>query len=316
MAAGAIQEGVPVFPSTLLKDTKFTNVTGGQKLRIDKQAGDVVVFTSGEGSRSTLLEPDITFTGGLVQMVDTLLVPPARLEPTARDSYQDLRAFLGALYAADLVPEFANSPNVTIFAPRNAAFQLLSGTLSGLTDDELKRVLSYHLVPDLLVVSTDLKNGTNLTSAATDAAGSAIDIHVTSAGNNRYIDSAQLLVPDILVANGVVHMIDNVLNPDAAAVKPNPDIGTQPPVFPLTGATATGSRVAVPFTTDLPCTQDCPVTTSASNNATEEATATSTSSLRSSSSRCGGAGLPRCTGLVGAAAGAIGMGVLGMAAVI
>lgn len=314
MAAGAIEEGVPVFPSTLLKDTKFTNVTGGQKLRIDKQAGDVVVFTSGEGSRSTLMEPDITFTGGLVQMVDTLLVPPARLEPTARDYYQDLRAFLGALYAADLVPEFANTPNVTIFAPRNAAFQLLAGTLSALSDDALKRVLAYHLVPGQLVVSTDLKNGTNLTSAASDAAGTPIDVHVVAAGNNRYIDSAQLLVPDILVANGVVHMIDNVLNPDAAAVKPNPDIGTQPPVFALTGATATGSRVAVPFTTDLPCTQDCPVTTSAaSGNATGEATATATSSLRSSSSHGGGgASLPRCTGLVGA----LGMGVLGVAAVM
>jgi len=271
-------------------------------------------------ARSTLLDQDLAFTGGLVQVVDTLLVPPSRLEPTCRDAYSDLKAFLGALYTAGLVETFAETPNVTIFAPRNAAFQLLAGTLSGLARDDLARVLSYHVIPGRLVGSPDLSNGTRLTTLAKDAAGSSLDVLITQTGNNRYVDSAQLVQPDILVANGVVHMIDNVLNPDAAAARPNPSLGTQAPVFPVSGASSTGSRVAVPFTTALPCTSDCPITTTASANSTSEATSTTssrtTTTAGSASSRGAGGMLtpPRCTGLAGA--GMVGMGMLAMAAVV
>ncbi|KAJ9155328.1 Fasciclin-domain-containing protein [Pleurostoma richardsiae] len=320
IATASVPEGSPLFAASLLKDPAWTNVTGGQRVIINSQPGDTVVFTTGEGARSTLLDQDLAFTGGLVQVVDTLLVPPSRLEPTCRDAYSDLKAFLGALYTAGLVETFAETPNVTIFAPRNAAFQLLAGTLSGLARDDLARVLSYHVIPGRLVGSPDLSNGTRLTTLAKDAAGSSLDVLITQTGNNRYVDSAQLVQPDILVANGVVHMIDNVLNPDAAAARPNPSLGTQAPVFPVSGASSTGSRVAVPFTTALPCTSDCPVTTTASANSTSEATSTTssrtTTTAGSASSRGAGGMLtpPRCTGLAGA--GMVGMGMLAMAAVV
>ncbi|KAK3939747.1 Fasciclin-domain-containing protein [Diplogelasinospora grovesii] len=309
VATGAVLEGPSTFASTLLTDTAWTNVTGGQKMIINKQPGDLVVFTSGEGSRSTVLQADISFTGGLLQVVDTLMVPPARLEPTARDAYRDLTSFLGALYAAGLVEEFAETPNVTIFAPRNAAFQRVAGTLEGLSRDELAQVMRYHMVPGAYLPSASLANGTNLTTAA--AGGTPL--HILRAGNNLYIDSAQMVQPDILVANGVVHMIDNVLNPAASAATPDPAIGTQAPVFPAAsgGASGTGTAAPVPFTTALPCTADCPVTTAANGTAATGAafTATGTGSVRTTASRGLGAAGPRCTGM---AAAAVGVGVAGM----
>jgi transforming growth factor-beta-induced protein len=310
VSTNAIPEGPTTFASSLLTDPAYTNVTGGQKVLINKQPGDVVVFTSGAGSRATLVDGDIAFKGGLIQVIDTLMVPPSRLEPTMRVAYKDLTAFLAALYAADLVPSFADSTNVTIFAPRNSAFQLLAGTLTNLTKEALARVLNYHIVPGQVLLSPQLTNGTNLTTAATDAAGNpGVKAHVLRAGNNAYVDRSQIIQPDILIANGVVHMVDGVLNPDAPGVQPDPAVGTQPPVFQQTGATSTGSRVETPFITALPCTVSCPVPTTAAANITGAATgstSSSSTSVRSTSSKGGAAA--RQTGLV-AVAGLLGVGI-------
>jgi len=313
VSTDAIPEGPTTFASTLLTDAAYTNVTGGQKVLINKQPGDVVVFTSGAGSRATLVDGDIAFNGGLIQIVDTLMVPPERLEPTTRVAYKDLTAFLAALYAADLVPTFADAANVTVFAPRNSAFQLLAGTLTNLSTEALARVLRYHIVPGQVLLSPQLTNGTNLTTACADAAGKPVLARVLRAGNNAYVDRSQIIQPDILIANGVIHMVDGVLNPDAPGVLPDPAVGTQPPVFPQTGATSTGSRVATPFVTALPCTVSCPVPTT-SVNVTEQVTSTGSSASRSSSSSSvrtttsSQGAAARQTGLV-AVAGLLGVGI-------
>lgn len=321
VATAAIPEGPPTIGSTFLTDPAYSNVTGGAKVLIDKQPGDVVVFTSGAGSRATLVDGDITFDGGLIQVIDTLMVPPERMEPTMRVAYPDLTAFLAALYAADQVPFFADSANVTIFAPYNAAFQQVAGTLTNLSQAALARVLDYHIVPNQVLFSTDLTNGTNLATAATTPGTSqAVLAHVLRAGNNAYVDRAQIIQPDILIANGVMHMVDGVLNPDDPAARPNPTAaGAQAPVFPLSGATSTGASVATPFVTALPCTADCPVSTSAAvgggRNGTEAASAagssatgaaSGTGAVGATSSSEGGAA--RQTGLV-AVAGLVGIGL-------
>jgi len=207
LVAGNMTEGPPVFKSTLLADKAFTNVTGGQNVVVYRQAGDTVVFASGAGTRSTLLEADALFRGGSVQMVDTLMVPPARLETTARDTYnRDLSAFLGALYAAGIAGEVADAADVTIFAPRNAAFQKLAGALEALGPEELRAVLRYHVVPGKVLASTALANDTELVSSLGPEKGA---VKITRAGNNVFVNAAQVVQPDILIANGVVHVIDN-----------------------------------------------------------------------------------------------------------
>ncbi|KAH8886397.1 Fasciclin-domain-containing protein [Thozetella sp. PMI_491] len=315
VATGAIMEGPSYFYPTFLTDPLYTNVTGGQNMIVNKQGGDIVVFTSGLGSRSTLVEADITFSGGLIQMVDSLMVPPARLEPTARDAYKDLTAFLAALYATDLVDYFANTPNVTIFAPRNAAFQLVSGALEALSKEDLAAVMRYHILPGVVIPSPKFQNGTNFTAGTLASS----KIHITRSGNNMYVDRAQLLQPDILIANGVVHIIDGVLNPNAATATPDISVGTQAPVFTLTGDTSVGTEQPVPFTSYLPCTTDCPPPPG--SNSTEApahgpATTTSGGAKSSTSSGAAAAG-PRCTGMpmvagMGAGLLGLGLGVAGM----
>lgn len=54
--AAQLVPGTPVFIQTLLTSPAYTNVTGGQYVMNVKQAGNVVVFVSGQGSRSTLTQ--------------------------------------------------------------------------------------------------------------------------------------------------------------------------------------------------------------------------------------------------------------------
>jgi transforming growth factor-beta-induced protein len=54
--ASKLNPGTPVPIPTLLTSSEYTNMTGGQVVQNVQQAGDVVVFVSGKGSRSTLIQ--------------------------------------------------------------------------------------------------------------------------------------------------------------------------------------------------------------------------------------------------------------------
>lgn len=54
--AAQLVPGTPEFIPTLLTSPIYTNVTSGQRVENVKQAGDVVVFVSGDGARSTLTQ--------------------------------------------------------------------------------------------------------------------------------------------------------------------------------------------------------------------------------------------------------------------
>lgn len=98
-----------------------------------------------------------------------------------------------------------------------------------------------------------------------------------------------------------------MLNPEAEAVTPDPDVGTQPPVFPV-------SEAPNVFTSDLPCTTDCPTTaTPTPGEASSTATSSSDEEDLATSSSEDAAGLSRPTpAFAGAALGMLGLGA-GMA---
>jgi transforming growth factor-beta-induced protein len=276
--------GTPTFIPTLLTSHEWNNVTGGQRVENVKQAGDVVVFVSGQGSRSTLVQADLAFTGGVVQVIDSLLIPPSNI--TATTTAFNLTSFQGALYAANKLPLDSTIQNVTFFAPWNEAFQALGPAISSMTSEEIAQVMDYHLLPQV-IYSTSLTNGTQYLTAQGE------NITILHSGNNVYINSAQLLQSDILIANGVIHVIDNVLNPQGPNAQPNPDIASQAPAY------ASASSVNnLPFTSAIPCTTACPVTTHASTSTGgvgAKTTHTSTS-VSTSKSKGLGAAVARETG--------------------
>ncbi|KAJ4857264.1 fasciclin domain-containing protein [Trichoderma breve] len=303
VATAGLDTGPTYVRTTLLKSPKYTNVTFGQNVLIAKQPGDTVVFTTSMGTRCTLQEGDIGFQGGLVQVVDNLLIPPSRIENTTEAF--NVPNFLGSLYASKLMPKVSDEQNITVFAPVDSAFASVGGSLKHLDAKALARVMGYHIVPNQVLVSSSLTNNTRLETLAKNAAGTAPEsLVIRQSGNNKYVNSAQIVQPDILLANGIMHLISNVLNPDADAAIPNPTAVTQAPVFPV-------STARNPFTSDLPCTVSCPVTTTAADTTTEAAeTSTSTSIFTTKSKAAAGAMATANIRAAGAALGLLGAGMM------
>lgn len=117
-----------------------------------------------------------------------------------------------AVIAADLAGTLSGPGPFTVFAPTDAAFAALpSGLLDDLLADpqgELTNILLYHVV-GANALSTSLSNGQMITTLQGQ------DVMVTIDGSNVFINNAQVTVADIIATNGVVHVINAVLVPEA-----------------------------------------------------------------------------------------------------
>jgi uncharacterized surface protein with fasciclin (FAS1) repeats len=235
----------------------------------------------------------VNFTGGVIHIIDRLLVLPETTTDTA--SAAGLSSLRGALHATNLMDTVDNTPDITIFAPNNEAFQSIGSALPNLTTEQITDILTYHVVVGGngtgVGYSSALSNGTTLKTA------NGQDLTITIGDKGIFVNSARVVAADILIANGVVHVIDDVLNPTNATVA-NPAAQEGSPAFE--GASSVSEA---PYTSSQPTP-----TTSINSEATQAADPTKSAGSSSSSSSSAGA-MPMQTG-------AIGMGALFGAAAV
>ncbi|KAH8748595.1 FAS1 domain-containing protein [Hyaloscypha finlandica] len=242
------------FLPTLLTNTTYANVTGGQRVEARLNGSSVEIF-SGLLAKSTVVTADLSFTGGILHIIDTVLTIPESDAATATAA--NLTALAGALTQANLVSTVDSLHDVTIFAPSNAAFQAIGSAVGTLSTAQLAQILEYHVINGTVGYSSSLTNSTLMT-----VSGGSVTITVEN--GTVYVNSARVIVPDVLVANGVVHVIDGVLNPNNTAATPNPSTTS----VAFSGAS---SATDVPFTsgvvqsTTLMQTPTRPLTTSSSS---------------------------------------------------
>lgn len=190
----------PSFLPSYLTNVTYSNVTGGSVVQAVRQAGNVIVLVSGLGSRSTLMTKDLSFTGGTVQVIDTFLTPPQNFMNTTKQF--NLTSAGGAVSKANLNITLNEARDVTVFVPNNEAFQRVGSGLKDLSVQELTNILGYHYVNGTVRYSTSLTNNTVLTSST------GKKLTVFSGGNSLYVNNAKVLQQDILLSNGVMHVID------------------------------------------------------------------------------------------------------------
>jgi Secreted and surface protein containing fasciclin-like repeats len=119
-----------------------------------------------------------------------------------------------ALGAAGLIETLKGDGPFTVFAPTDEAFSKIpAATLSELLQPENKEnlvaILTYHVVSGRVTAD----EVTNLESA-TSLQGQTVKI---STKDGIRINDARVLTPDVQATNGVIHIIDAVLIPSAAA---------------------------------------------------------------------------------------------------
>ena len=131
----------------------------------------------------------------------------------AAGKFSTLAAALGA---AGLIQTLKGEGPFTVFAPTDDAFaKIPAETLSQLLQPEnrekLTAILTYHVVAGR-VTSHDVMNLDP--DAAITLQGQTLKIN-TDGGLK--INDAKVITPDIAATNGVIHVIDSVLMPSAAA---------------------------------------------------------------------------------------------------
>lgn len=188
------------FVPTLLTNSSYTNVTGGQVVEAILIGNDTV-FYSGLLQNATVTQADVNFTGGVLHIIDSVLVLPATVMDTANAA--NLTAFRGALNATDSISFADETPDLTIFAPNNEGFQRVFSALQNASTEDIANVLAYHVINGSVAYSSDLSNGTSLETAN----GANLTITIDANGT-VFVNAAEVIVPNILVANGVVHIID------------------------------------------------------------------------------------------------------------
>ncbi len=136
---------------------------------------------------------------------------------------KDHTTLVAAVKAAGLVETLQSDGPFTVFAPTNAAFDLLpKGTVETLLKPEnkamLTKVLTYHVVAgkvDASELVKRIKDGNGKTELITVAGGK---LWAMMDGKNVVLKDekggmAKVTIKDVFQKNGVIHVIDHVVIP-------------------------------------------------------------------------------------------------------
>jgi uncharacterized surface protein with fasciclin (FAS1) repeats len=232
--------------STSLTDGQTVTTLQGEDLTISLAGGGVSV------NGANVVEADIEASNGVIHIIDAVLVPEVDLVERAilTDGAQTLVA---AVIAGDLVTTLQGSGPFTVFAPVNAAFEALGDyTLDALLDPAnqalLQEILTYHVIPRD-IRAADLTDGAMVTTV--EGRDVTIDL---SDPTMPMVNGANIIATDVVVSNGVIHLIDGVLLPELDVVEKatiTDGVGT------LAAAVAAGDLVSTlqgagPFTVFAP----------------------------------------------------------------
>jgi uncharacterized surface protein with fasciclin (FAS1) repeats len=157
-----------------------------------------------------------------VEVGGAAMFPSKNIVENAVNS-KDHTTLVAAVKAAGLVETLMSAGPFTVFAPTNAAFNLLpAGTVETLVKPEnkgkLTGILTYHVVAgslDTKVIDEKIKAGDGKAELSTVAGGK---LWIMKKGKKYMLKDenggmATVTIGNVYQSNGVIHVIDHVLLP-------------------------------------------------------------------------------------------------------
>jgi uncharacterized surface protein with fasciclin (FAS1) repeats len=228
--------------STDLSDGQMIETFQGENVGISIKDGMVHIADATEDN-ATVVIPDVEGSNGVVHVINKVLLPQevldalAPAEPNIVETAQavdDLSLLVEALIQADagLVEVLSGEGPFTVFAPTNKAFADLLDALGddfhSLADfdtqaekDLLATVLTYHVVPGAAVESSTLTNHQEIVTFQGESLFAIVHGHDIDIRDKTDTD-ANVVTPDVMTSNGIVHVIDKVLLPQEVLDALNP----------------------------------------------------------------------------------------------
>ena len=163
------------------------------------------------GLKAMLLSAFVVF--GLTGCVDDddPVTPPTDLNIVERAEANDqLSTLVSAIVDAELGSTLQGTGPFTVFAPNNAAFDNLpDGTLENLSTEQLAEILTFHVVEGE-ITSSDLSASQTVETVQGEEILVTVDGGTVTVNGNAVVGT-----PDVQASNGVIHIVDNVLLPQA-----------------------------------------------------------------------------------------------------
>ena len=183
--------------------TSLTTLNG-QRVNIGTEHGVQI-------DNANVVKANIACSNGVIHVIDSVILPSSDsiLEIAAKaGSFGTLAA---AVQTAGLAEALSAEGPYTVFAPTDDAFaKLPAGTVEMLLKPEnrhqLVEILKYHVVPGRVYASDALNAET-----AETAQGSRVRFTLES--GMMMVNGATIVKTDVEAANGVIHVIDEVILP-------------------------------------------------------------------------------------------------------
>lgn len=222
---------VDELPVSLLKEIVQYHIVGSSVMSTELTNGEVPTLLTGETltvdltngvkiENGNVIAADIKAINGVIHVVDAVLLPSFVAQAVGTISEvvlfnPDYTILAAALRKAELLETVSTAPNLTVFAPDNAAFIAAGITsLDGLDKEALTPVLLYHVLGAKVLSSQLPADG----MAATLSDGEKIYLGYLTNGVVLINGLTQITGVDIEKSNGVVHTINRTLVPPAGDI--------------------------------------------------------------------------------------------------
>lgn len=136
----------------------------------------------------------------IIHKIDTLLQLPMNVTTTGEATGNT--AIVDALMQTGLADTLDTVGDLTVFIPSNQAFEAAQSVIAGADMATLVKVLSYHAIVGDVLFSSEFCSGMIKT-----VEGSDVTVTVGDDGS-VVVDKAKVVVPNIILSNGVGHVID------------------------------------------------------------------------------------------------------------
>jgi transforming growth factor-beta-induced protein len=194
----------------LYNNRLLSTTNGRDSLRVKEYRS----FPFGAQSAKTIqcvpiINADVETCGGMVHVVDKLIVPPVRTVLELLERNADFSRVLALIRAANLTDLLKGDRPLTFFAPTNKAFTALSADfLKQINDDKVKarKVLLSHMISDVLCCSGVFSSQFFVSHEAT-LDGWLVGIDRSNSAGVLY-DTVPVQTCDRTASNGVVHAVD------------------------------------------------------------------------------------------------------------
>ncbi|OMP31015.1 fasciclin domain-containing protein [Mangrovimonas sp. DI 80] len=216
--------------SSDLSDGQTITTLQGENITVNIDGG--VSISDATSTEANVTTANVEATNGVIHIIDKVLLPQEIIDVINQGTLVDivvgaenLSILEDVVVKVGLVETLNSDGPFTVFAPTNDAFVALLDSLgddyNSLDDfdteeeiDLLRNIVLYHVLA-ANVLSTDLSE----TTVETAFAGNSLDV-IPSGGTYVIGDAsdtnANITAVDILASNGVAHIIDKVLLPQAA----------------------------------------------------------------------------------------------------